>query len=383
MFKERKLKSTKRQMMHIPDVNPNSFVFFYEKGDRGTSWSIRDYSSENRVKKFGPMDFPWTADDIHLKAKHSLNAQRIPTENLNHWHEVTLELNLRFLGHEASAEQPVEATTVLPVSSTRGIAAHSSTAAVRILNLLSLLALPKGRKSQDMVRILHSPNSEDWVTWNFFQLLLKQHPSVWWTRTINAARRRNPNLDFSFDGPSLPKVKLWTLVSSPQEYQEQSRKRMMSSGTSLGIARAVSPQPVEGPSEIDIVFEHDEFMVFVEAKLGSDISMRTTYDPQRNQIARNIDCLIDKAGARTPAFWLLARDEEPSRAYVQLMNSYRRDPTLLARELPHRNPETLGRIARNLTILRWSDFKDLVCGPAADPETAAVKRELERRILGH
>jgi hypothetical protein len=375
------LELTKRQMMLIPDVNPNSFVFFYAMGNSGTSWSIRDYSFENRVEQFGPRDFPWTVDAIHLKAKHSFNTQRVHTDNLAHWHKVTLELNLRFLGREAPADPTIKATTVLPASRTRGIAAHSSSAAVPMLNLPSLLSLPKGRKPQDMVRILHSPKSEDWVTWNFFQMLLEQHPSGWWSRMISAARRRNPDLDFSFDGQSLPEVKFWTLVSSPQGYQKQSRKRMMSSGTPLWIARAASPQPVEGPSEIDIAFEHDEFMVFIEAKLGSDISMSTTYDPQRNQIARNIDCLIDKAGARTPAFWLLARDEEPSRAYVQLMNSYRRDPSLLARELPHRNPETLDLIARNLTILRWSDFRDLVCGPAGDPETVAVTRELEHRIL--
>jgi hypothetical protein len=156
---------------------------------------------------------------------------------------------------------------------------------------------------------------------------------------------------------------------------------MLASGNPEWASRATIPEPVEGSSEIDIVVEHDQFLVYVEAKLGSDISMGTTYDPQRNQIIRNIDCLIESAGDRTPIFWMLVRDEEPTRGYVQLMNNYGNDPRLLIRDLPHRDAETLKRIARNLTILLWSDFKELVCGPGSDPVKAAVKRELERRIL--
>jgi len=30
----------KRRMMFLPEVNPNSFIFFFEKGNSGTSWSI-------------------------------------------------------------------------------------------------------------------------------------------------------------------------------------------------------------------------------------------------------------------------------------------------------------------------------------------------------
>ena len=66
----------------------------------------------------------------------------------------------------------------------------------------------------------------------------------------------------------------------------------------------------------------------------------------------------------------------------RLMNAYKSDSNLLAHDLPHRNRQDLERICtqENLTILRWSDFRELVCGADADPEVAAVKRELERRI---
>ena len=55
----------------------------------------------------------------------------------------------------------------------------------------------------------------------------------------------------------------------------------------------------------------------------------------RVQVTRNIDCLLEIAGTRAPLFWMLVCDEEPVRAYTQLMNGYRADPGLLARYLPH------------------------------------------------
>ena len=46
-----------------------------------------------------------------------------------------------------------------------------------VLNLEQLLGLPKGNKLHDMERILYSRNSEDWITWNFFQVLFRQYPN--------------------------------------------------------------------------------------------------------------------------------------------------------------------------------------------------------------
>ena len=139
-----------------------------------------------------------------------------------------------------------------------------------------LCQIPKGRKAQDMDRILHSPNSEDWVTWNFFQIMLKQFPSGWWGHIVSAARRRNPGLVFPFDDRSLPALKLWISVRSPSAYEACSRARMLASNHPEWISRAQLPDPVEGSSEIDIAIEHDKFAVFIEAKLGSDVSMCTS-----------------------------------------------------------------------------------------------------------
>ena len=372
----------KRRMMFIPEVNPSSFIFFFESGNSGASWSIRDYSIRNRVKELRQPDFPgWTADEVHLKAQYSFDAPTVQTSDLAFWHKKTEEFNARYL----EKMQVAPAVVIVPPARVAGTASQpaviQSNEAIPVLDLQQLLELPKGRKAQDMERILHSPNSEDWVTWNFFQILHKQYPSGWWGHIVSAARRRNPEMNFPFDDRSIPTPRLWTSVRSPSEYEAQSRARMLASGNSEWVSRAKSPEPVEGSSEIDISFEHDRFLVFVEAKLGADIDPKTKYNPERNQIIRNIDCLIEKAGERTPIFWMLARDEGPSRAYVQLMNSYKSDPSMMARDLPHRNAETLTQIAQNLTILLWSDFNELVCCLGPDPETNAVKRELERRTL--
>jgi hypothetical protein len=251
-----------------------------------------------------------------------------------------------------------------------------------VLNLQQLSDLPKGHKPQDMKRILDSRNSEDWVTWNFFQVLFKKYPTDWWRHIISVARRRNPHLVFSIDERALPTPQFWSSVPSPPEYEAQSRARMLASGNEESILRAKVAGPVEGPSEIDIAFDHDQFLVYIEAKLLSDVSMNTKYDLQRNQIIRNIDCLIANAGNRKSIFWLLVKDEAPTREYVRLINNYTADPSLLVHDLPHRDTDTLGGIAQNLTILLWNDFRELVCSPSADPETAAVQRELEHRISG-
>jgi hypothetical protein len=363
---------TKRQMLFVPEVNPTSFVFFFEKGNSGMSWSIRDYSIGNRVRVYRPGDFQWTADDIFQKARYAFNAPAHQTDDLAFWHKQTVELNQRHgLGSQALRPAPVLA-----------IEAQASTNSFPVLDLEELMTLPKGRKSQDMDRILHSASSEDWVTWNFFQVLLRQCPANWWNWIVQAAMRRNPELDLPANSEVSPVALFWNLVHSPEGYLEESRRRMLSSRNPIWAARATASEPVEGPTEVDVTIESDEFLIFIEAKLGSDISMNTTYDPHRNQVARNIDCLLEKAGQKTPAFWMLVRDEDPSRAYVQLVNAYRSDPGLLARDLPHRRPEDLERMCQNLTILRWNDFTELVCGIDADEQVAAVKHDLGRRISG-
>jgi hypothetical protein len=157
---------------------------------------------------------------------------------------------------------------------------------------------------------------------------------------------------------------------------------MRASGDPLLAARSKDPKPVEGNSEIDVVIESGSFVIYVEAKLEADISMRTTYDPARNQIVRNIDCVLDAAAARAPHFWMFVRDAGSGRAYTELMRQYRDQPGLLVRELPHRDPVALRELARGLVVLTWREISDGICETAPhDSELLlSVKRELRHRI---
>jgi hypothetical protein len=92
----------KRRMVFIPEINPDSFVLFFEKGDTGRSWSIRDYSKRGMVTTKRPGDLQWDAGLIHRKAVHSLDAPTVRTEDLEFWHNHTRSCNARFLAVQNS-----------------------------------------------------------------------------------------------------------------------------------------------------------------------------------------------------------------------------------------------------------------------------------------
>src|SRR6266566_8490920 len=79
----------KRQMVYVPDVNPASLLFFYERGNSGASWSLRDYSTPFRVIEKYARDFGCSADEIRRKARFSFDAPTVDTSDLAFWHEYT------------------------------------------------------------------------------------------------------------------------------------------------------------------------------------------------------------------------------------------------------------------------------------------------------
>ncbi len=371
----------KRRMLLIPELNPHSFVLFFERGESGTSWSIRDYSTASQVRVYGPAQFEWRADDIHQRAHHSLKAPTHRTTDLSFWHEHTEKCNKQFLPKTKLTLKSESTALRIATGPADQLESCTSNRAFPILNIQQLRSHPKSKKSADMERILYSNNSEDWVTWNWFQTIFRECQRDWWPALLGFARRRNCHLASVLNDQSVPDTKFWSAVRTPSEYEAQRRASMLNSTINQWTSRAKDSRPVEGRSEIDVIFDHTDFLVFLEAKLGSDISMSTSYDPQRNQIVRNIDCLIASAGNRVPIFWMIVKDERPERAYVQLMSSYKADPSLLYKALPHRDEGTLAEIAQNLTFVLWSDFEEDFSKPGVDAETTAVNLELVRRVL--
>jgi len=143
--------------------------------------------------------------------------------------------------------------------------------------------------------------------------------------------------------------------------------------------RSLEVNPVEGASEIDITLEGRRYVVFVEAKLSSDVSLATTYDPARNQIARNIDCVLEVCRQRRPTFWMFVRDRQPTRAYMQLMARYR-SPSELHLSLPHRAMTRLGDVVAGLAVVTWSELLALLDGTKPSGFEPGVERELRRRV---
>jgi hypothetical protein len=148
---------------------------------------------------------------------------------------------------------------------------------------------------------------------------------------------------------------------------------------------------LEGATKVDAVLlaPSTGFAVAFEAKVLSDTSSHTTYDARRNQIARNLDVLLDdhsKSGLRGgPAqrrpdltcFVLLTpevfRKQPSARLYGHLMKRYEADAEALREHLPHRDLVELAGLRGRLGWTSWERLADLVPGacrwlapPAAD-----------------
>lgn len=240
-----------------------------------------------------------------------------------------------------------------------------------------LLRLPKAGKPQDIRRIFHSPRSEDWVTWNVMRLLQRRQDGSWWPELVELAQAHAPDVDSALVADAVPALDLWRLVPSPPLYEVASRRRMAASDNAMWRERAANPRPVEGDTEVDCVLEGGDFLVYIEAKLDSDVSGRTKYDPTRNQIVRNIDCVIEESDGRRPIFWMIVRDRLPGFDYARLVDSYRFDHAALATALPHRNPAVLSAVVDALAVIEWRELLPLL---PREPEFGDILTELRHRV---
>jgi hypothetical protein len=368
----------KRQLIFVPEVNPRSFVLLFEKGPTGGSWSVRDYSNSNAVSVRYARELCLSLREVRARAMQTglmFDAPVVATTDLDYWHKCVTGYNRRYL----------QQTLPPPKSLPEPIKFKAQTEKAHcypVLALDRLMVHSKWLKRQDREWILGNGQSEDWVTWDAFALLSSACGSEWWPRLLLLAAESNSNLVVPNEWLEIPEVRLWQTIPSPRAYEAASRARMRCSGNREWMLRSENSAPVEGKSEIDVIFQNSQLLVFAEAKLGSDVSLRTTYDPSRNQIVRNIDCLLDNSKGSTPLFLMLVRDAADGRAYTQLVSRYRQDPTALVRELPHHDAEMLTSVARNLAIIRWSDLlaEYIAIDTNDDEETSAVKEELRRRV---
>ena len=117
---------------------------------------------------------------------------------------------------------------------------------------------------------------------------------------------------------------------------------------------------MERATEVDIVFDGTEFLVFVEVKLGSDISMETTNDPLRNQIERNIDCVLEDAGDRDALFWMFVKERQPEFACTKIVEACRSHIERFQSGLPHRDSKLLTRLVEDMALVEWRELSPLL-----------------------
>jgi hypothetical protein len=198
---------------------------------------------------------------------------------------------------------------------------------------------------------LRSENSEDALTWNVFKSLGQIDPSFWLPLLRNKAF---PGLEPA-PAPQIVTTHLWMEVHPPPSLRLH--------------------QKDEDPSEIDIVIETEVSVWFIEAKFKSDISTKTTNNPTRDQIIRNLDVGSWYAGVRDFYFALLIMDEERSPKGVEALKTVW--PSVPS--LPHR-PDGMKNV-KGAGLLRWRDVAG-VLDSCAEGAPRDDERGYARRAAG-
>lgn len=132
---------------------------------------------------------------------------------------------------------------------------------------------------------------------------------------------------------------------------------------------------LEGSTNVDAVLLNSKngFAIIIEAKVLSDISYEITYDTLRNQIARNIDVMLEKNERLCPPldkrdpektlFLLITlklfKDNLSSRLYGYKFHEYKTKPDSISIDLPHRKNYDWKSISDRLGWLTWKDFRNV------------------------
>jgi hypothetical protein len=165
-------------------------------------------------------------------------------------------------------------------------------------------------------------------------------------------------------------------VSSPRLYREHLRSHFQRKGRAAHLVpyirdAAQGRTDFEGPTKVDAVFANtkNDFCVLFEAKLLSDISCDVTFDPLRNQLARNVDVMIDNAEDNVlspdPSKRLLClltpklfKERPSTRFYGVLYEKYKLEPKVLQDHLAHRRPTELEGVPPRLGWLAFEECEE-------------------------
>jgi hypothetical protein len=219
-----------------------------------------------------------------------------------------------------------------------------------------------------LMKIYHAPNRDALIS-DLLTRCLGSIPPFDGCATWIEALGTNPVLYFEVSLPSPPAYKSW-LADNLKEHSLIPH--------TLNAALASGKTALEGKTVADamLVAPDTGFAVVFEAKVLSDASGHVVHDGTRNQVARNIDVLMEKntklhhtlndRDPRRSCFVMvtpeLFRKHPESRLYGWLINGYRRDPALLHKHLPHRDAHDLADVSRRLGWLTWEDCNRVLPG---------------------
>lgn len=207
----------------------------------------------------------------------------------------------------------------------------------------------RGAKTESM----RSENSEDVLTWNVFRSLAQVDPAVWYPWLFE---RAFPGL--RLERPQDVAVRLWVRLPPPPTLRLH--------------------QKDEGESEIDVLIETERSVWAIEAKYRSDVSERTTNNPDRDQVLRNIDVGTWYAGVRNFYFSLLLLDGATAGKGTALVDRCSPGAAELMNRLPHRH-DALKNL-HGVGILRWSSLASVLSRCAKEAPRADERANAERAV---
>lgn len=203
---------------------------------------------------------------------------------------------------------------------------------------------PSYRAGKNCPLVLRT-QSEDLMTANVFGMLKHLPPHTWLAPLLNRALKTTR---FSRSAFRDLRLSFWKDFDPP-----------------------AARRGIEGPSEVDLAISFDDNLVFVEAKLGAEISQRTARDPKRDQVGRLLDVAREHC-CRSQLF-----EREP---FVVVIGMWRRPPAIMRRYMPP-TEQCVGYAS-------WRDVADTVAPldtEASVPGSIArdVRAYLARKVQEH
>jgi hypothetical protein len=231
--------------------------------------------------------------------------------------------------------------------------------------LRDILPFSQKETNLQLKRILNSVDSEDFLTWSIFRPLMDIKPLSKWLFPFFRKGLKGWGV---FEEKDLDEavLKFWYGRRSkeyypPKEHDEWLRKRLKHSEMLRFRERAKVGKRLEGPTEVDLVIETPKILTFIEAKYTADIDCKTSYDPYRDQITRNLDVgsyQAEKGGKRFFFILLTAEYYERSRLFWYRMQEYMKDPDRIKERILYRSIN-FEELSKNIGWVLWRDIIEI------------------------